>query len=290
MRILLTGGTGFLGRHLIPMMSEHEVFALTRGRHGGRKWPGNVTWFEANLSAGLDTARLPKKMDAIIHLAQSDRFREFPGGAGDMFRVNVEAPAALMRWAVGAGVTRAVFASTGTVYEPFTGLMREDDAINPTGYYGASKLATETLTLAYQKELAVAQLRVFFLYGPGQEQMMMARLINSVRKGETLTLPRTGDGLVFVPTYVTDTARVFKQAAEEAWRGAWNVASPRAVSMAGVFDAIGRASGLAPKIERIDAALPQAIVPNLDKIRGMVDIDAFQTLDQGLAAIVAAGG
>lgn len=283
MRILVTGGTGFLGRHLLPMLGRHEVVALTRGRHTALTALPHVTWLPMNLSEGLDIAALPAKADAIIHLAQSDRYRDFPAGAADVFRVNVEAPAALMRWALEAGVTRAVFASTGSVYEPFAGSLKEDAAVSPTGLYGASKLATEALTLAYQSKLAVAQLRVFFLYGPGQSGMMISRLIDNVRNGATLTLPRDGDGLEFVPTFVEDTARIFARACEEEWRGVWNVASPHAVSFRKLAELIGRHVGRAPVFVRNDSASPARIVPDVTKLGAIIHIQEFLDAKRGLA-------
>ncbi|MBL4886612.1 MAG: NAD(P)-dependent oxidoreductase, partial [Planctomycetaceae bacterium] len=172
MRILLTGITGFLGRQLAPMLGDHELFAISRGSHKSGFQPDNINWIEADLSQHLDPAILPASMDAIIHLAQSDHYRSFPDGAADMFKVNVEVPAILLAWAQKAGVSRFVAASTGTVYEPFTGAMTENSSVSPTGYYGASKLAAEALALAYQGVFDVCQLRVFFLYGPRQEGMM----------------------------------------------------------------------------------------------------------------------
>jgi UDP-glucose 4-epimerase len=192
-----------------------------------------------------------------------------------------------MQWAVGAKVSRAVFASTGTVYEPFTGAMREDSPVFPTGYYGASKLACEALTLAYQGAIAVCQLRVFFLYGPGQEAMMIARLIESVRSGATLSLPKNSDGLVFVPTFVDDTARVFRRACEEGWTGIYNVASPHVVSFKDLIDAIGYAMKKAPIVQRIDSPEPQRIVPDLQKLGAQEPLGQFLTIDQGLARIMA---
>lgn len=286
MRILVTGGTGFLGRALLPMLAGNEVFALTRKPRAPDPALPHVTWIEADLSAPFDPACLPTKMDGIIHLAQSDRYREFPAGAPDVFRVNVEFPAILMQWALKAGVSRAVFASTGTVYEPFTGSMREDAAVSPTGFYGASKLAAEALTLAYAKDIAVSQLRVFFLYGPGQQNMLISRLIGSVAAGTAVTLPEQGDGLVFVPTFVEDTARVFAQACLEGWRGVWNVASPHAVSMRTLVNEIGVALKRAPVVTQVAQAAPLPIVPDLTKLSGAVNVSAFLGIRQGLARTI----
>lgn len=232
MRIVVTGATSFVGRHVIDRLAGHEVIALGRRRPPATSGnttagPVAVDWIEADLSRGLDPARLPANADALIHLAQSDRYRDFPAGAEDVFRVNVAAPLALMRWARGAGVGRAVFASTGTVYEPFTGPMHEAAAVAPTGFYGASKLACETLTLPWMSdELAVAHLRLFFIYGPGQGNSMLSRVMANVVAGNPVTLPADGDGLVFAATYVSDVADAFARAVDESWRGVWNVAGP----------------------------------------------------------------
>jgi UDP-glucose 4-epimerase len=282
MRILLTGATGFVGQHVASLLGGHEVFATTRGRHQSQTQTSNIEWIPGNLSEGLDTAKLPARMDAIIHLAQSDRYRDFPAGAPDVFQVNVAVPAQLLAWAKTAGVSRAVFASTGTVYEPFTGPMHEAAMVAPTGYYGASKLACETLTAPYQSaDLAVAQMRIFFVYGPGQAGSMITRIMDSVRGGQPVTLPKTGDGLVFAPTYVADTARVLVQACVEGWRGPWNLASPHAISMADFVTAIGAAAGRTPIVTRTDQAPPTPIVPDLTKLQTKVDVAAFVTPAEG---------
>ena len=283
MRILVTGGTGFLGRHLLPLLVDHEVVAITRAENAGRDGLPHVTWLPMNLSNGLDTAALPATADAIIHLAQSDLYRDFPGGAADVFRVNVEVPSALMRWALDAGVKSAVFASTGSVYEPFIGRLSEDAAVNPTGLYGASKLAAETLTLAYQQKLAVAHLRVFFLYGRGQKNMMISRLIDNVRNGTTLTLPREGDGIEFVPTYVEDTAAVFARASIEEWRGIWNVASPHAVSFRALAEQVGQQVGRPAVFHRGDGGPGVRMVPDLTKLGAKMDVDRFLDVRHGIA-------
>jgi UDP-glucose 4-epimerase len=61
-------------------------------------------------------AQLPQKLDAVIHLAQSYRFREFPAGAMSVTNVNVVATAHLLESAARKGVQHFICASTGGVY------------------------------------------------------------------------------------------------------------------------------------------------------------------------------
>jgi UDP-glucose 4-epimerase len=285
MRILVTGGTGFLGSRLLPMLAAHEVFALTR-----RAPPAcgdHVSWIEADLGGELDTAMLPDKMDAIIHLAQSDAYKGFPDSAADMLRVNVEAPSQLLQWGCKAGVDRAVLASTGSVYEPYVDRMDEEAPLRPTGYYPASKLAMETLSQAYASRFAVSNLRVFFLYGPGESTMLIARLIASVRSGGEVTLPPDGEGLVLTPTYVDDCAGVFARACADGWQGVWNVASPQAVSLGALVRTIGKHVGREPSIRTVEDAATSRIVPDLAKLGGRIDLGAFLGLEAGLSKTIA---
>lgn len=289
MRILVTGATGFLGRHLLPLLDGEDVFALVRSPTSSMDG-SFVNWIDVDLSRRLDVRKLPAKMDAIIHLAQSSRFREFPSGASDMFAVNVAAPSALMEWAVAAGVSRAVFASTGTVYEPFAGPLREDVAVNPQGYYGASKLAAEALTLAYQSHMAVSQLRVFFLYGPSQHGMMISRLIDTILSGGTVTLPREGDGIKIAPTFVKDAAAVFRQACRESWHGVWNVSGPEAVSFHSLAYLIAKIAKRRLLTIRSKDNTPRPIVADLEKLATKVDLTTFRTLEAGLRETMLAAG
>ena len=284
MRILITGATGFLGTSLIAYLKDHEVFAVVRRppKTAENTRCEHVAWIEADLGCGFSTTALPAKMDGIIHLAQSARFREFPDGASDVFAVNVAAAQALTAWGAKAGVSSAVFASTGTVYEPFRGELTESAAAFPTGYYAASKLAAESLTSAYSSHMSVAHLRLFFLYGPKQKNMMISRLVETVRSGTTVTLPSVGGGLVLAPTYVTDAAQIFMRACVEGWGGIWNLSGAEVVSFEELAIKIGAIANRPPLFVRSGLASAPTIVPDLTKLRGIVDLKSFVSLEDGL--------
>jgi nucleoside-diphosphate-sugar epimerase len=180
-----------------------------------------------------------------------------------------------------------VLASSGTVYEPYTSRLDEEAYVRPPGYYPATKLAMEALSSAYASRLAVANLRVFFLYGPGESAMLVSRMIDCVRAGSEVTLPPDGEGLVFTPTYVEDCAAVFVRACEEGWQSIWNVACPRAVSLGTLVRKIGGLVGREPRIRMVEGATTSRIVPELAKLQQKVDAGAFLDLDAGLAKTIA---
>lgn len=284
MKILITGAAGFLGKSLVrQLIGTHELYCLTRKVGQGLPDGENIHWIDMDLSGGLDETRLPKELDAIIHLAQSNGYRNFPQEANDVFAVNVALAQQLCDFGWRSGISNMILASTGTVYEPFLGSMREDEEVRPTGYYGASKLSAELISEAYSSHFSVCNLRVFFLYGPGQENMLIARLIDSVKSGKRVTLPKDREGLVFVPTFVEDTASVFKTAVEQGWQGVYNVASPHETSLGGLLRTISDATGKPLNLEVTDGDTPSPIVPNLEKIAAKFDLSTFHDPQAGIA-------
>jgi nucleoside-diphosphate-sugar epimerase len=111
MRVLLTGATGFVGRHLVPALAaDHEVVALVRRVPGGPV-PAGVRWVVGDLET-LDVSTLPVGIDAVVHEASriDDPFGRDPGLV-ELSGVNVLGTLRLLEWAAVAGVRRRVASS-----------------------------------------------------------------------------------------------------------------------------------------------------------------------------------
>src|SRR5689334_13731859 len=82
-RILITGATGFLGTRLVDRLStDNEVWILSRKPQSVKR---QVHWLCQDLAEQHWHVELPKEIDAIIHLAQSSYFRDFPENAAHVF-------------------------------------------------------------------------------------------------------------------------------------------------------------------------------------------------------------
>jgi nucleoside-diphosphate-sugar epimerase len=255
-RTLITGAGGFVGQRLVRGLVGRgcDVVALVHrppeGTTAERLDHPSVQIEIMDLEKPMFD-RLPKGVEAVVALAQSQHFRNFPERAQEIFAVNVAAHVGLLEWARTSGVRRFVHASSGGIYGPSARLHVSEDELlavdSPLGFYLGTKLCAEVLLQNYRHffETAVI-LRPFFVYGPGQrEDMLVPRLIRAVRERRPVELQGT-DGLRLNPIYVDDAVRGFAKALELRGCEVLNLAGPEVVSLRELAEIIGRTVGVEP--------------------------------------------
>lgn len=244
MSVLLTGASGFLGSVVLRQLAgETDVIALHRPGVSPEPLDG-VRWVAQDLTAPL-TQELPERIDAVIHLAQSRRYREFPDGALDMQEVNATATVRLLDYCCAAGGSSFTYASSGSVYAAGPKLLHEDDELRPDGFYDLSKLTGELAGEQFRSALKVHSLRFFFIYGPGQTARFIPGLLDRVRAGQDVTLAGP-DGMRVNPVYVDDAAAAVVRSLELQDSHTLNVAGPDVVSVRDIAEIAGRLLGSAP--------------------------------------------
>jgi nucleoside-diphosphate-sugar epimerase len=249
-KILITGATGLLGSHMLECIpNDFTVYALGRTSH--KADTSAVKWIEADLTEPSFCKKLPKQIDSIIHLAQSRNFRNFPGGASDVFLINTAATLRLLDYAATAGCVEFLYASTGGVYAPSERIDEHSNLLSfeNNSFYPASKIAAENLLAAYKKLFRVVCLRYFFIYGRDQEKnMLIPRLISSVKEGKTITLSGE-NGFRFNPLYAEDAAKLSWALLQSNFSGIINVAGREEVSLRSLCEQIGLALNIPPRFE-----------------------------------------
>lgn len=250
MNILITGASGFIGSHIIQKLysfNEGTIYALTRNKQKFKQ--SNIVSIYADLNDPNFEAELPKQVDCIVHLAQSEAYREFPEKANEIFSINLNATQRLLNWGYRNRIKKFIFASSGNVYKQQNKLLTENDSCAPVGYYGASKFAAEQLVQSYQDYFEAYVLRIFGVYGAGQQKMTIPNIINKVRNGEEITLANN-EGLYFTPLYIDDCVEmILKIILSEKNRrlSIYNIAGDESVSLTRVVDLIAEIENIKPK-------------------------------------------
>jgi len=257
MRILITGAAGFIGRSLVQRLGQaHEVFGIVRSRSS------EAGAIRMDLSMGVDVSALPERIDSVVHLAQSEHYREFPDRAKDIYAVNVESTFHLLEYARTAQATRFILASSGGIYGYRPEALTESTQPNPPDFYLASKQVAETLLFAYKRFFTVIAVRPFFVYGEGQRPaMFIPRLVRNVILGNPITLS-SPDGLLVNPVHVSDAVNAFAATLTADYSGPINLAGPDVISLGEIVRMIGVELGRTPVIERVTDA-PGNVIADL---------------------------
>jgi len=267
---LITGSTGLIGRHVVAVLGQRWKL-FTVGRKAGKGVSGSVETFPIlhDLSLPCSGKGFPESVDAVIHLAQSEYFREFPAHSANIFHVNTASTLYLLEYARMAKAGTFVLASSGGVYGSGDDGFNEDARIaadGGQGFYVGTKLCAEVLAENYTTFMNVIILRFFFVYGPGQRRdMLIPRLVQAVREGRAIVL-QGQEGFKCNPTYVTDAARSVCRALELKGSHKINVGGSEVLSLRQVGLEIGGILGRDPLFEVREGDAPQHLIGDIRKM------------------------
>jgi UDP-glucose 4-epimerase len=209
-KILIIGGDSFLGRNLIQYFISNggvELYATTRRATIINAQSNKVNFITADLTDASYCKGLPKNVDVVVYLAQSNNYRSFPEGSSDMLLINVVALHKALEWSRINGVSKFIYASSGSVYQPKSTLpFVETDAVNPSNFYASSKLNGELLIRHYEPFFKCFTLRIFSLFGEGQQNMMLPGILEKIKSNSLIQLAK-GKGILLTPFYIQDAVK-----------------------------------------------------------------------------------
>jgi len=250
-KILITGGSGLVGSHLINKLLEigdYELFITVRsGKDQLQK--DNCNKIIIDLATDWDINKLPKDLFAIVHLSQADNFRDFPNKASEIFYINTLSTQKLIDFASKNKVTHFIYASSGGVYGN-DGIFAEDQEAaykKEMGFYIGTKYCSEVILKNYFDDLSVKIIRFFFVYGNNQKRtMLIPRLIDRVKNEEPISLQGTS-GMSINPVHATDAAKAIIACLEIQGSSIINVAGPQVLTLKDVGEIIGEALNKEPQ-------------------------------------------
>ena len=213
-RVLITGGGGFIGSHLVKHQLELGNQVRAVDFH-----PGPLAQLAGNPNLEIvtgdlrDAGLLPgmlREVNTVYHLASAHLNTGL--SAADYEAVNVHATRELIRQATEAGVQRFIHCSTNGVYGKQRQIPADENTpCQPENIYERTKLAGEQAALQATREtgLSLVVIRPSWVYGPGCPRT--ARLFRMVKKGRFVFF---GDGQTLRhPIYIADAVRGFELSA-----------------------------------------------------------------------------
>ena len=288
-RILVTGGTGFIGRSVVPALLAEGASVTVADRHPYPSLDVFTVVGDLRDRAVRDAAVAPE-LTGIVHLAAVTSVLGSLADPALVHEVNVEATAGLLELARVRGVRRFLMSSTNAVVgDVGAATIHEGLPPRPLTPYGATKAAAEMLLSGYAGGYAMATcaLRLTNVYGPGMahKDSLVPRIMRAARADTPIQVYGTGAqrrDLVHVSDVVAGLLAV--------WRaghvGPVIIGAGRSVSVLELIAAAGEVVGRPLRVEHVDpkpGEMP-AVIVSIDRARSLGYRPSVELLD-GLATV-----
>ncbi|MCA9370309.1 MAG: NAD-dependent epimerase/dehydratase family protein [Pseudomonadales bacterium] len=294
-RIIVTGGSGFLGKHLITrLLTEgHQVTNIDL-----RPFDGCET-FIADVKDQEAMKELIVDADVVFHLASLIEAGESVKQPQRYIDDNISGTLNVLEAMRANGVASIVFSSSAAVYgEPTQTPLTEEAVTLPTNPYGMTKLAMEGLVSSYVAThgLTGVALRYFNLYGPGEDHQpethAIPRFIKQIYDDESVTV--WGDGghqrdFVYIDDVVTAHVQALELLDKQPNRyHYYNLSTEQPATVLQIAQKIGHLLGKEPRIEHFPDRLgdPRVLYASAVKVRESLGWRATVFLDEGLEKTV----
>ncbi len=305
MKILVTGGAGFIGSHLVDALikSEHDVIMLDNLHTGNQAHVNQKAMFyrmDMTDHTGLAQVFDRNEIQAVYHLAARANVRESMQDPLGYAEVNVMATLSLMELARQAGVEQFIFASTGgAVYgeglkaDGTHRAFEEKDAVNPLDNYAVNKLAIEYHLQAYAEayDFRCATLRLANAYGPRQNPKGEAGVV-AIFAGAMLANQEVhihGDGEQARDfCYVSDMVEAFLSALRHKATGIYNIGTGQPVTISQIFTKLASITHYSRKPTYLERPVGEVDMNYLDTTKARMHWGWSDRVDlqQGLLNVV----
>lgn len=199
MHILVTGGTGFIGRAVIraALAQKHRVTALVRSLDKAKSLlpqdNPDLTFLAVNDLSGFDAATAPS-YDRLIHLAWAEVGKYTDPGN---LTLNLQPQFEFLSKVATAGLRDITVAGTCLEYGMVDGAAQEDAAVKPVTFYGLAKSTLYQMLLlagGQYPDLRLKWARFFYVYGLGQRpQSLLSQLLAAIERKDAQFNMSQGD-------------------------------------------------------------------------------------------------
>jgi UDP-glucose 4-epimerase len=307
MRVLVTGGAGFIGSHLSRrLLADGHAVSVVDNEFNGRREniPAAASFHFADVTRPAEVEPIfARGLDAICHIAgQVSIIRSFSDPVADL-RTNVEGTLRILQLCLKYKVPRLIYASSMTLYGDCRNIPTpENEPCHPDSYYGITKHAAERYVHATAMrpdlgfEFRVTSLRMFSVYGPGQAldnpyQGVLGIFLGNLLRNEPITIFGNGKqtrDFIYIDDIVDGWVRALDNPASV---GVFNLGSGRSLSINQLAESAIAAFGHAPggyKIVRAPArpGEQRKVQAEISQARSVLGWEPGMTFEAGLAQTV----
>jgi UDP-glucose 4-epimerase len=295
MNVLVIGGNGFIGSHLIDhlLLKGHQVRVFDVAYERFRKPLPNVDYRISTLDNIPDLYEALLGIDVIFHLASLSVPSTSNIDVISDINKNLIPTLNILNLSLKLGIKRIIyFSSGGAVYgKPLTTPIKEDHPLNPISSYGIVKATIERYIYLYQRmyDLKPLIVRPSNSYGPRQghfiAQGVISTFLRKVKAHERITV--YGDGLSAKDyIYISDLIHLTYELSFSGQVGVYNLGSGKGTSINQIIDQIRKATARNLEICHADKQIYDVdhFVLDISKITGLLGAYPITSLEAGIAS------
>jgi len=299
MRILVTGGAGFIGSNIANELAKNNEVIVADNFFLGRKEnvTKNITIEKCDIMDRKKIFSLCKDVDYIFHQAAASSSPMFLKNLGNAVSINVNGFINILDAAKEHNVKRVMYASTSSIYGNIKPPLCEDAKITPPNFYAASKLMNEFTADIYYREYGLESIgfRYMSVYGPNEKGKgvfanMVSQFLWSMQKGKRPVI--YGDGkqtrdFVFVKDVVQ--ANILAMKKKKIGHEIFNIGTGKSTSLNQLVDILNKVLGKNIKPLYVKNPVKNYIytqLADITKIKKMLDYQPRYTLEDGIKYII----
>jgi dihydroflavonol-4-reductase len=265
-KVFVTGGTGFIGSHVVRQLRERgdDVVALVRSREKGAELEQiGAQLVEGDLSSSDVIRDGCVDCDAVMHGAAIYKVGIPKGDREPMHEANVRGTERVLDAAWQAGVGRILYVSTINVFGNTRGQVVDESYERPPGdwlsvYDETKYLAHEAAKERVAKGAPIVMVQPGGVYGPG-DHSELGNVIDQVRKGKLKAIPFAGMGLNFI--HVEDAARGILLALDKGKVGESYVLGGQIGTMRDLVESVAKVEGKKPPKRELPSGVIKLAAP-----------------------------
>ncbi|MCK4318951.1 NAD-dependent epimerase/dehydratase family protein [Candidatus Micrarchaeota archaeon] len=257
MRVLVTGGAGFIGSSLVKeLLKKNEVVVLDDLSNGKREnIPKKIEFIKGSITNRGIVEKAVEGCEYIFHEAAQISVEESIKHPRKTWDVNIRGTRIVLDSALRGGVKKVVLASSAAVYGNNQNIpLKESEEIKPISFYGETKKMNELdAGKYYEQGLRTTCLRYFNVYGPGQDEDspysgVISKFIGSTLKGKRPVVYGDGEQTRdFV--FVKDVVKANLLAMERGDGKIYNIGTGKGISVNELVKVIDKVTGKKIKAE-----------------------------------------
>lgn len=298
MKIIVTGGAGFIGSHLVEKLVQerHEVSVidnLTSGKEENLKTVRKKIIFHKE-SINNDIKEILNGADIVFHLAAIPRVQFSIHNPIESHNTNINGSLNLLKHCSDLGIKRFIFSSSSSVYGDQEKLpLKEDMKPNPMSPYALQKLAIEHYCKLFYNlyGLKTISLRYFNVYGPRQDKEsnysnLIPKFIGLIQKNEQPKIHGNGNqtrDFSYISDVVSANLAAMSSKSQKVFGEAFNIGTGNNTSVNQVTEKIIALLNSKIKPIHIDPVIePKDTLADITKAKKLLDWEPKTSIDQGL--------